>query len=472
MPDLIAEITASLNIFLTNSKSKIKELADGQAMISFTIPLKNFRFDDKIDSLSKSFSRSFYFEKPSEGNSFLALDEVFTIAENGDGRFAATEKKLKGWRDKLISNQNEFKDLVFPLFVGGMKFTVEHSDENWKDFNDSTWFLPEIVLFKKDDKQFLIFNSIVLANTSDDKTIKKLRTKLELILKCSEDSSKPITVKSINGSSPKEKKKWKNIVQQSLDKIHDGMLQKVVVSRQIEIVLSDEPSVSSILRKLKDSNNHCYLFVYRNGKSAFVGASPELLLKVKNDSIFSEALAGSSRRGKDEKEDNELESLLLKSEKNLYEHKLVVDHISNSIKNFTEENPEIEKLSIRKLSNIQHLFTAISCRNNNGSNVFGLVKELFPTPAVCGVPKEAALNIIEDLEEEQRGLYSGIIGWFNFSNSVELVVGIRSALSIGNKILAFAGAGIVADSKPDEEYAETEIKLNSILSVFSQNAKS
>jgi len=472
MLDLIAEITDSLNVFLTRSKSKIKEVPDGQVMLNFITPLKNFRFDDKIDSLSKSYPRSFYFDKPSENNSFLALDEVFTISKNGDGRFAATEKKLKGWREKLISNQIEFDEFDFPLFVGGMKFTVEHSDENWKDFNDSTWFLPEIVFYKKDDKQFLIFNSIVQANSSEDKTIKKLRTKLEVIFKCPEDSSKHITLKSINGNTPKEKKKWKNIVKQSLDKIQDGILQKVVISRQVEIIFSGEPSVNVLLSKLKDTNNHCYLFAYRNLKSAFFGASPELLLKVNKESLVSEALAGSTRRGNNENEDNELETLLLNSEKNLYEHKLVVEHITNTLKSYAEAEPEIDKLSVRKLSNIQHLLTKVSCQNNTGSNIFGLVKELFPTPAVCGVPKDAALNLIEDLETEQRGLYSGIVGWFNFNNSVELVVGIRSALNVGNKIYAYAGAGIVADSKPDDEYSETEIKLNSILSVFSQNAKS
>lgn len=472
MQNIITETITALSSFLLNSKQKIKEVPDGQSMISFICPLNIFRFENKIDSILKSYPRSFYFENPGENSLFLALDEALTISESGDGRFAATEKKLKLWRNKLITNQNDFDGMVFPLFVGGMKFTVEHSDDDWKDFNDSTWFLPEIVFLKKDNKQFLIFNSIVSSTSPDDKTIKKLRTKMESVFNCPEDAAKSIVIKSINGSTPKEKKKWKNIVQHSLDKIQDGLLQKVVISRRIEIVLSGEPSISYILGKLKNSNNSCYLFFYRNGKSTFFGASPELLLKVKNDTLISEALAGSVQRGKNETEDKEFESVLMHSEKNLYEHKLVVEHITNSLKNFTEENPEIEKLTVRKLNNIQHLFTVISLVKKPDSHIFGIIKSLYPTPAVCGVPKESALNIIEDMEAEQRGLYSGIIGWFNFNNSCELVVGIRSALNVGNRILAYAGAGIVGQSNPNEEYSETEVKLKSILSVFPENAKS
>ncbi len=472
MQDPIAEISTALNSFLSGYKSKIKEMPEGQALVNFISPIKDFPFHSKLDNLLKLFPRSFYFENPSENFSFLALDEIFTISENGDGRFAATEKKLKGWREKLLSNHQQFMDIHFPLFVGGMKFTVEHSDDDWKEFNDSTWFVPEVVIVKKDDKYFLIFNSLVNATASEDKTVKKLKSKLDIILKIENDISKNHSVKAINGTSPKEKKKWKNIVQKVIDKLNDGLLQKAVISRQVEIQLNDEPSISLIINKLKSVNGLCYLFIYKNGKSSFFGASPELLLRLKNEMFYSGALAGSSNRGINESEDDKLASDLLSDSKNLFEHNLVVNHITTSFKNFTGEDPITEKLSVKKLTNIQHLFTSVSCRNNGGSNIFSLVKDLFPTPAVCGVPKDTALNIIEDLETEQRGLYSGIIGWFNFDGTVELVVGIRSALSTGTKILAYAGAGIVADSNPDEEYKETETKLKSILSVFSDHAKS
>ncbi|QQS37486.1 MAG: isochorismate synthase [Ignavibacteriales bacterium] len=467
MQDISTEIISSLNNFLAGSKSKIKDAPDGQVLINFIIPIPGFDFEKKIDSLSKLFPRSFYYNNPVEKFSFLALDEILTVAENGDGRFAATEKKLKGWREKFISNQSDYNGMQFPLFVGAMKFTVEHSDNDWKDFNDSTWFLPEIIFFKQSEKVFLIFNSLVPSTSSEDRVVKKLKSKLEIILKTKDDETSSVTIKAVSGNTPKDKKKWKTIVQQLIDKLEDGSLKKAVISRRVELQLTDEPSLGFVKDKLRLSNDGCYIFIYRNNKSAFFGASPELLLKLNDNEFTTGALAGSSVRGKDDAEDKQLESDLLKSDKNLREHNLVTEHIINSLKTYSGSVPAVEQLTVRKLKNIQHLYTRITCHNSSASNIFGLVKDLFPTPAVCGVPKETALNIIEDLETDQRGLYSGIIGWFNFNNSVELVVGIRSGLSIGSRVLAYSGAGIVPDSNPDEEYSETEIKLKSILSVFS-----
>jgi len=95
-----------------------------------------------------------------------------------------------------------------------------------------------------------------------------------------------------------------------------------------------------------------------------------------------------------------------------------------------------------------------------------LLKELFPTPAVCGLPKETASHLIKKMESYRRGLYSGIIGWFNFNDEGEFAVAIRSALSTNNKLHAFAGCGIVEDSDPESEYKETELKLKTIMSLF------
>ena len=98
--------------------------------------------------------------------------------------------------------------------------------------------------------------------------------------------------------------------------------------------------------------------------------------------------------------------------------------------------------------------------------MFKLLKELYPTPAICGYPKDTAYQMIKKMESHRRGLYSGIIGWFNFDNVGEFAIAIRSALSINNKIIAYAGGGIVEDSDPESEYEETELKLKTILNLF------
>ena len=132
----------------------------------------------------------------------------------------------------------------------------------------------------------------------------------------------------------------------------------------------------------------------------------------------------------------------------------------------------IEEKQIRKLDNIQHLITRISAELNSDVNIFELIDELFPTPAVCGVPKDKVMQIIKELEHHDRGLYSGLVGIFDFERNCEIAVAIRSALVKENIVTAFAGAGIISDSDAKEEFLEIKLKLDTILSLFSHESKS
>jgi menaquinone-specific isochorismate synthase len=179
-----------------------------------------------------------------------------------------------------------------------------------------------------------------------------------------------------------------------------------------------------------------------------------------------DALAGSAPRGKNEKEDKEFEKMLLSSEKDIAEHNFVVEHIKVSLSGFSNEIEIHNNLSIKKLSNIQHLHTFVTAKLENNFSMFNLLKELYPTPAICGSPKDAALRVIKKSENFRRGLYSGIIGFFNFDNEGEFVVALRSAVSTGTKIVAYAGSGIVNNSDPGSEFSETELKLKPVMTLF------
>jgi menaquinone-specific isochorismate synthase len=144
----------------------------------------------------------------------------------------------------------------------------------------------------------------------------------------------------------------------------------------------------------------------------------------------------------------------------------VTNFITDVLINFSNNVRVIEEKQIRKLDNIQHLITKISSELNSVKNLFELIDSLFPTPAVCGVPKEKALTLIRKLETHDRGLYSGLVGLLDFENNCELAVSIRSALVKDDQVTAFAGAGLVKKSDPKEEYLETNLKLNTILSLF------
>ena len=121
---------------------------------------------------------------------------------------------------------------------------------------------------------------------------------------------------------------------------------------------------------------------------------------------------------------------------------------------------------VKKLPNIQHLQTSVTGILKSKDDIFKIVSSLFPTPAVCGIPKDQSLKMIEKTEAFDRGLFSGIIGWFNADNYGEFFVTIRSALVKGNKLYAYAGCGIVDGSDAKEEFEETQLKLKPILSLF------
>ena len=159
-------------------------------------------------------------------------------------------------------------------------------------------------------------------------------------------------------------------------------------------------------------------------------------------------------------------TLAFAGNKNINEHNFVVEHIKNNCSKFVINLTFDEHPSIKKLPNIQHLSTQIKCTLNDNVPPLTFIDKLFPTPAICGVPTERALQLIKKYENHQRGLYSGLIGWFNFDNEGEFVIAIRSALLIGKRIFAYAGCGIVQDSDPATEFEETELKLKPILSLF------
>ncbi|MBT8387459.1 MAG: isochorismate synthase, partial [Ignavibacteria bacterium] len=216
----------------------------------------------------------------------------------------------------------------------------------------------------------------------------------------------------------------------------------------------------------------CYLFLNKSKKSYFFGVSPEKFISVNNGKIEVEAVAGSAPRSKRQPEDLNLENGLLLSRKNLKEHKYVSEFIINVLKEYSNNIQRSDNPEIKKLDNIQHLITKVSAELKAKDKLFELIEALYPTPAVCGVPKNDAIGYIRQLENYDRGLYSGLIGWLDFMGNCNFSVTIRSALVKGKEITAYAGAGIVEDSNPDEEFIETQLKLKPILMLFNEEDKS
>lgn len=418
----------------------------------------------KLHKLVADHERILHFSEPSEDYSFTAVDSLKVINEQGDGRIEAAGKKIKSLREKIITNNPDMLDNI-PLFTGAVKFMSDKSNQIWKDFGDCYWFIPENIIFRKSDEFYFIHNFILNNQNGVEKNIELFQIKFgKILFNSAEECSKGVKLKHISGNSLKDRKKWLRNIERALQMIESGNLQKVVLSRKIEVVFDKEPDPDWLLGELKKKYPDCIHFYYHSGKSSFLGATPETLMKIKNGELTLDVLAGSASVQL-KTADTEL-----KSEKNITEHKYVTAHIRETLNEFTTDF-QVSGIQTRQLPNILHLYSRVSAKLLPGFNIFSVLKELFPTPAVAGYPKQQALQLIKKIEDGERGLYSGFIGWLNHNQEGHFIVTIRSGLLQENKMQLYAGAGIVHQSVPEEEFMETEMKLESLLSVLNNENK-
>ena len=263
MKDLISNSINSFSKFLTEAEPNLKKRNSGSTLVSFVMQIEDIQFENEKNFLLKLYERSFYFEKPEEDFLLMGIDEILTISENGEGRFAITDKKIKEWKNNFENNWETVSLKRIPLFLGAMKFTPEHNDEIWQDYNDSTWFVPEVMLLKENSSQYLFFNFTFNKGTSKNLILNKFQNKVEKIFsgeqrKASKNIPKVI---GIEGNTPKDKKKWKNLVSDGIQKIRENQIDKIVFSRKVELKLSEEPNLDHVLSKLKSNYPECYLFI-------------------------------------------------------------------------------------------------------------------------------------------------------------------------------------------------------------------
>ena len=206
--------------------------------------------------------------------------------------------------------------------------------------------------------------------------------------------------------------------------------------------------------------------IRHNDTASFIGCTPERLASFQSNFILTEGLAGSISRGDTASEDVMLENDLLRSSKDLHEHKIVLSAIEQQLAPFSSNITHPTKPSVKKLSNVQHLYTPITASILEGVSKTELLKKLHPTPAVGGFPRAEAVKFIQQHEDFDRGWYAAPIGWINTSGNGEFAVAIRSGLIMKNQVRFFAGCGIVQDSDPQKEWEETNMKFIPMLTAL------
>lgn len=255
---------------------------------------------------------------------------------------------------------------------------------------------------------------------------------------------------------------WIDAVDRAVRRIHRGEVEKVVLARD-RVVYSDDPfDAAALVERLRASFPTCFTFHV----AGLVGASPELLIRRAGWRVTSLVLAGTAPRGRDARHDADVGAGLLRSAKDLAEHRPAVASVRRALDPLVTSLHVDAQPGLLRLANVQHLATGVSGVLRAPVHALELAGRLHPTAAVGGTPSDAALAIIAELETIDRERYAGPVGWVDSAGDGEFAIALRCAQLTGARARLFAGAGIVADSLPESELEETRLKLRAMQSAF------
>jgi salicylate biosynthesis isochorismate synthase/menaquinone-specific isochorismate synthase len=245
-------------------------------------------------------------------------------------------------------------------------------------------------------------------------------------------------------------------------------MEKVVLAREVLVTAGAAHDPAALFGAMRQQFSSCFCFCCGTSEAAFIGASPELLLRRSGASVSTVALAGSARRSSDPAVDDHLGEQLMRSDKDRREHAIVAERIARALRPHAVWVEAASEPEIVKVANIQHLATPVVAQLAEPRSAVELAGLLHPTPAVGGEPKEVAKAVIAELEQMDRGWYAGPVGWMDATEDGEFCVALRSALLRDREAHLYAGVGVVAGSDPAAELAETEIKLGALLPLIAE----
>jgi salicylate biosynthesis isochorismate synthase/menaquinone-specific isochorismate synthase len=324
--------------------------------------------------------------------------------------------------------------------------------------------VPEVSLTRMGDTTWITLTSRVVPGLTVDRLVKRIELRLRRLRRdaplplLDPDPAQAPRVHSVMPPSH-----YEEAVARAVQRIRAGELEKVVLAREVEIDGGAPADPAALLGVLREAFPECFIYAVGRGESTFIGASPELLIRRQGARASTVALAGSTRRSADPAVDDHLAERLLRSEKDREENAIVARRIARTLGPHSVWVTAAPEPVVVKVANIQHLATPIRAQLARPMGAVELAGLLHPTPAVGGEPWSVAEPLIPALEGFDRGWYAGPVGWTDASGDGEFCVALRCALLSGTSARLFAGAGIVRDSDPAAELAETEVKLQALL---------
>ena len=440
------------------------------AVASITVPLPA-----DVDSSAavlggrRGDDRFFCFEQPDrDGSAVCGLGAVAVVRARGRDRF---ESLVAGCRD--LAGRTLAGDPAGdisrppgsgPVFVGGFAFAPDGgAAPEWSSLDPAQLVMPEVSLSRQGGEARLTVNVGVRPDEPADAPLDRALARAAELHPAAMPllDPDPVDRARVAGAAPPSH--YEEAVRRAVERIRRGELEKVVLAREVRVHAAGDIDPAPVLDALRATFPACYCYCVGSPELAFVGASPELLLRRDGARAQTVALAGSARRSADPAVDSHLGEQLLQSRKNRFEQSIVARRIERTLEPVSLWVAAAEEPVLIQVHNVQHLATPIRAQLAEPVATIELAGLLHPTPAVGGEPRAAAQPLIPALEGLDRGWYSGAVGWTDLAEDGELCVALRCALLRGSVAHLYAGCGIVADSDPAEELAETEVKLQALL---------
>lgn len=410
----------------------------------------------------------FCFEQPDRGARALAtLGRAHELRASGPDRFAVLAAE---WRELAANARADGSDGAHaggPIAVGGAAFAADGARApHWRGFGAASFVVPELSLSRAGRRVTMTLCALVQPDDDPEQRMARLTARLAEL----RDSPLPLLDPAPAGRfeviSAMPPEHYEQAVARAVELIRAGRMRKIALAREVQVhagggaPIFDPAAVFGVLRAEFAS---CFVFCVGRGESALIAASPELLVRREGQRVSTLALAASSRRSADPAVDAHLGEQMLRDPSYREEHAIVARRIERTLRPHSVWVAAAPEPELARIANIQHLATPIRAQLAAPIDALELAGLMHPTPAVGGEPLASAGPLIPALEGLDRGWYAGPVGWIDALGDGELCVALRCALLSGAVARCYAGGGIVRDSVPEKELAETEVKLQALL---------
>ncbi|WP_289128371.1 anthranilate synthase component I [uncultured Clostridium sp.] len=405
-------------------------------------------------------------------NNKLKINTGTTIEE--------TVKHPNEYIRKLLKENKSPKIKGLPTFTGGLvgyfsydyiKYSEESLNIDYEDeenFNDVDLMLfDKLIVFDNYKQKIILIVNAKVNNLEVNyhKAEMELKSIADLIINGKVKYYEKLKVKS-DYKEYFSKNEYCNMVLKAKEYIKEGDIFQVVLSNRIEAEI--EGSILDCYRVLRTTNPSPYMFYFYSNDIEIAGASPETLVKLEDNKLYTFPLAGTRKRGRSEEEDYDIEKELLKDEKELAEHNMLVDLGRNDIGKISKIGTvKVEKyMGIERFSHVMHIGSTVTGKIRGDKDSLDAIDSILPAGTLSGAPKIRACEIINELEGNKRGIYGGAIGYIDFTGNLDMCISIRLAFAKNGKVFIRSGAGIVADSIPENEYEECINKAKAVINAL------